>query len=422
MPARPMPSKILIPIPAFLFLLALGATGLDAQEAGASNSEGRIYGTIETRSGSTYSGFLRWGTQEAYWDDLFHSLKEELPYMDEVDEDERDGRRGSRRIRILGYRINVNGGDFASSRIFIARFGDIESIEVTGDSDAELTMKSGVVYKVSGYSDDVGGEIHIEDDSVGGIDLKWNRIESIRFQAAPRGAATDEFRLYGRVSTDIGDFVGYVQWDKEECMSGDKLDGDSDDGDVSVPMGRIAKIERRGRRSSVVILKDGREMRLRGSNDVNHENRGIYVEDERYGRVLIHWDEFNDVAFEENGKSGRGYDDYKKSGELSGTVVDKDGKESSGRIVYDIDESEGWEMLNGSVNDVEYNIPFQMIERIESMGSDGSLVVLRGGEEIELEEGQDVSDSNDGLLVYEDGRERPVYFEWDTIREIRFNR
>jgi hypothetical protein len=63
-----------------------------------------------------------------------------------------------------------------------------------------------------------------------------------------------------------------------------------------------------------------------------------------------------------------------------------------------------------------------MIERIEPMGSDGSLVVLRGGEEIELEEGQDVSDSNDGLLVYEDGRERPVYFEWDTIREIRFNR
>jgi hypothetical protein len=416
-----MPKTILIPSSILAFLLVAGASMLTAEQAGASNGEGRIYGTVEMRSGSTYTGFLRWGSQEAYWDDLFHSLKEELPHMDDVDEDERE-ERGGRRIRILGYRINVNGGDFASSRIFIARFGDIETVEVTGDSDAELTMKSGEVYEVSGYSDDVGGEIHVEDDDAGDIDLKWDRIDMIRFEAAPSSASHDAFRLYGKVSTDVGDFEGYVQWDKEECMSTDELDGDSDDGDISIPMGRIASIERRGRRSSVVVLKDGRKMRLRGSNDVNHDNRGIYVEDARYGRVLIHWDEFDKVSFEENGKSGRGYDDYEKSGALSGTVVDEDGEEFSGRIVFDIDESEGWEMLNGSMNDVEFNIPFQMIEKIEPIGRDGSILSLRSGEELELEEGQDVSESNDGVLVYEDGSRRPTFLGWDEIREIRFDR
>ena len=33
-----------------------------------------------TIDGDTLTGFLRWDDEEAFWDDLFHSLKEELPY------------------------------------------------------------------------------------------------------------------------------------------------------------------------------------------------------------------------------------------------------------------------------------------------------------------------------------------------------
>ena len=89
------------------------------------------------------------------------------------------------------------------------------------------------------------------------------------------------------VETEIGDFEGYVMWDKEECLSTDLLDGESEDGDLSIEMGRIASIEPRGRSSSIVILDDGRKLRLRGSNDVDDDNRGIMIEDERYGKITV---------------------------------------------------------------------------------------------------------------------------------------
>ena len=44
------------------------------------------------------------------------------------------------------------------------------------------------------------------------------------------------------------------------------------------------------------MLKDGRRLLLDGSNDVNSSNRGIYVEDERFGRVRVKWDAFDSVA------------------------------------------------------------------------------------------------------------------------------
>ena len=38
----------------------------------AADNSGYLYGTIETTSNS-YTGFLRWGTEEAFWDDHFNS-------------------------------------------------------------------------------------------------------------------------------------------------------------------------------------------------------------------------------------------------------------------------------------------------------------------------------------------------------------
>ena len=54
----------------------------------AAATEGFIYGTVTTTSGNSYTGVLRWGTEEAFWDDLFHSSKEELPYAEYAEEAE----------------------------------------------------------------------------------------------------------------------------------------------------------------------------------------------------------------------------------------------------------------------------------------------------------------------------------------------
>jgi hypothetical protein len=404
-----------------LLVVLITGTLLGAEHARADNSnDGFIYGRVTSESGTEYSGFLRWGTEEAFWDDLFHSSKRELPYAEYVDDERRSRRQEERRVSIFKKIITIKG-DWSGSRMFISRFGDIAEIQPRGDNEADVKMKNGEVYRVEGVANDVSDPIHVKDKSLGDIDLRWNKIESIEFMPAPRGEDPGAWRLLGKVETDAGVFEGFIQWDKEECLSTDKLDGDTEDGDISIPMGQIRSIERRGRGSSLIELKDGRKLRLRGSNDVNSDNRGIMVEDPRFGRVTINWNAFDHLTFSEARGSGRGYQDFKPAGRLAGTVTNEDGEQYRGKIVIDLDEAEGWEILNGSYRDVDYDIPLQLVEVIEPRGLAGSKVTLRTGETITLEEGQDVSDRNDGVLVFADDEDDPVYIPWDEVKEVRLS-
>lgn len=422
--------------------LCIGERAFALQPSDRANA-GFIYGEVETRSGRTYRGFLRWGNQEAFWDDLFHSSKQDNPYLEDdwwrdyERERERDRDRDSdrererdRRDRRDRDRRGFSWGDWdfrwgdgrSGSRIFVARFGDIEQIVVTGGDRADVVMKSGTTYDVEGYSNDVGGKVHVDDQELGEIELRWDRIETIRFMAAPRGADPGVTRLHGTVDTRAGQFQGFIQWDKQECTSADILDGETEDGEVDIPMGRIRSIERRSRRASIVTLKDGREFEMRGSNDVNDENRGIMVEDPRYGRVTVPWREFDKLTFSDDAGSGRGYAEFPGTGRLFGTVTDAKGETHTGRIVFDLDESEGWEMLNGSMRDLQFDIPLELVASIQPAGRDACTVVLRTGEEVELEDGQDVSDRNDGVLVFASDNDRDaVYVRWRDVERIEFS-
>jgi len=409
-----------------ILLLVTVLAPAGALAKGDYDNSGFIYGEVVTESGKEYKGFLRWDDEEACWDDLFHSSKEDLPYLDEIDEldRDRDRDRGSRdkKLRIFNWSINIDSHEWqgSDSRIFVTRFGDIERIKVTGGDDARVYMKCGEHFDVSGYANDVGGSIYVDDETLGEIKLRWNRIGEIRFMPAPRKADAGATRLYGKLSTRRGDFAGWIQWDKEECLSSDELDGESEDGDVAIPMGRIKSIERYGSRGCEVQLFDGRDFRLRGTNDVNSDNRGIMIEDERFGRVTVMWDEFERLDFEKRDGSGRGYADFKGGHELKGVVTDTSGDEHRGKIVYDLDEAWSWEMLNGSVRDIEFDIPFELIKRIEPRGFDDCKIELVSGEKLRLEDSQDVSENNDGLLVFA-GKGKPDYIPWSEIESIVFD-
>jgi len=266
----------------------------------------------------------------------------------------------------------------------------------------------------------VSANINVTDAELGDVTLRWERIESIQFMPTPASADPGVWRLYGSVESDAGDFEGFIQWDKNECLNIDELDGETEDGEVAIEFGRIRSIERRGRRGSIVELKDGRSYRLSGTNDVNDDNRGIMVEDPRYGRVTVSWDAFDRITFTEMRGSARGYDEYTDNGRLEGTVTDRDGKRYSGQIVVDLDEAEGWEILNGSYRDVEFDIPFNTVASITPDGYDEATVVLRNGERLTLEDSQDVSDNNDGVLIFTEGDRDPVYIEWDEVETISF--
>ena len=218
-------------------LIAFVLAPVDA--AAGSVNDGFIYGTITTKSGNVYTGLMRWGTEEMFWDDLFHSGKGELPYEEYAKHARENRDEDDEWWEVFGRTIGVKIGGAQVSHVFIARYGDIESIKVVGSKDAIVTMKSGSKYEVSGYSNDVGGTIWIKDAAVGEIEVPWKKIKTIVFDTTADDVEPDAYRIYGVVVTDDGNFSGHIQWDSQEALSTDKLDGDSEDGRMSIEMGRL---------------------------------------------------------------------------------------------------------------------------------------------------------------------------------------
>lgn len=403
-------------LPGVMLLLLTAATPALAAGPEPAAPEGFLYGTVHTEGGRKYTGQLRWGEEEAFWDDLFNGTKSKLPYIDRLPEE----RRRKREISILGLRIGYTWDNVDSERQFVARFGDIREIVPGGGEKVDVVMKSGTTYRLDGGSNDIGADIHVQDPDVGEVDVAWKRIERIVFAAAPAGAHPEASRLHGEVETEEGTFRGFVQWDSQECLSTDKLDGESEDGKLSIAMGRIRSIEKKNRNGVWVDLKDGRKVALHGTNDVDSSIRGIFVEDERYGRVKVPWDTFRRVDFHDGPASGRGYAGYKPALPLAGTVTDAGGKTWKGRLVFDLDEGETWEMLNGNRDGIEYVIPFELVRSVAPRDHDSSDVTLKSGQELKLEDSQDVSEANAGVLVLLPGGSEQ-YVPWDRVRKIDFD-
>ncbi len=460
-----------------LLLIAILVVSSPISTFARGEKDGYIYGKIETKSGNSYVGNIRWGTEEAFWDDFFNSTKSDNPnrkfldryskkdaeekllkpliqkekealrleqeaykkndktlidaaekYRKEVERQRIHAERiqtiskRSKNISIFGGSIQVNFDGFASNHIFEVRFGDIKKIKVEGSEEAEVTIKNDQVFEVSGGSNDVEGEVTIQDATIGEVKVPWKKIETVEFMATPATISPVGTRLYGTVESEAGSFQGFIQWDEEECLTTDKLDGDSDDGRMSIAMGSIRSISRKSSSSSRVELKDNRQLVLEGTNDVDESNRGIMVEDPRFGRVIVPWDVFEKVTFTDIGNSGTGYHEFPIPKALTGVVTDEDGKTYTGRIVYDLDEAYTCEILSGQSFDVDYHIPFSKIASISPKTSHSSRIELVTGEKITLEGSGDVDSSNNGILIYKDGNSEPEYLYWEEIASIKFDK
>ncbi len=384
--------------------------------------DGFIYGTLTTIDGDTYTGQIRWGKEEAYWTDIFNGTKEDNDNYRHLSRDERDDLRRDRGRRNgwrwSGIRVNWNS-DYETTHEFQARFGDISKIEMRRRSEVELTLRNGEQFYIEDGSNDFGADITIMDDEMGKMKFRWSRVEMVEFKDAPKNLSSKLGEpLYGTVEYYGGELTGVIQWDHDERLSTDKLDGDTRDGDMAIEFGKLRSIER-DRSGSNVVTKSGRELYLRGSNDVNSENRGIIVTTD-FGRVDIPWREFKKVTFADKPSSIRNYSSFSGLKKLSGTVKTSDGETLSGDIIFDLDEEYNFEMLQGKDDDVEYIIPMESIKTIIPKNYDNSRVILKNGTELMLGEARDVSEDNDGVLVFTSNGD-PTYVRWEDVKEITFN-
>lgn len=375
--------------------------------------QGFLFGRVTTVDGVTYEGRLRWGDgAEAFWSDTFNGVKSENVWAKGVDPERLPTE--SKPFSIFGVELARRERPSDLGRPFMARFGDISRIEARGN-EVRVTLKSGTAFDLDRFeASDFDDGVRVWDAERGVVDLDSGRIRSIEFHATPplQGAPC---RLFGRVRARQGEFSGFVQWDRMQGVGTDELRGRGAEGDVSVRLDAVRSIESRsGGRAGVAVLDDGREVTLRAVGDRRIGDRGLYVDDSRYGRVLVSWGAFERVDFAVAG-SGPAYDEFPAGGPIVGTVTDRNGRRLDGRLVYDLDESEITETLDAPLEGVDYTIPFGSIASIETASG---TVTLVGGEVVRLERRGDLGEANAGVLVFVDGQERPAYLPWTEVERV----
>jgi len=390
-------------------LILLSASLIYAQQ-------GRICGVIHTRDGDTFEGPIRWDKNEAFWDDILDATKER-------EGRHREGRRREKHINILGIRISWDEdteGSKASSGI---KFGHIRSLERRSRNRAILYLKSGERIKLYGDGSDLGSgirELLVDDSEEGKVFLDWNDLDEIEFKEC-EVKGKEERRLYGQVETRNGEtFKGFITWDIDELFESDILDGEEKGRTRKIPFGKIKAIERRSRNSAWVYLKNGEQMKLSGTNDVDSGNRGIVVKDPLFGRVTIEWEDFDRCDFLEGGEQHlKDYHEFDGGRRLYGTVYDEDGESYEGYIRWDDDETESWELLDGEYRGLEVDVEFGQIESIERRSSNAAEVILKNGNGFKLEDSNDVNDENKGIFITtKEGKE--IELDWYDFKKVEF--
>ena len=396
-----MKRSTLITVLAALFIPALAAAQGEADPS-------RLYGRVVTTDGSTYEGFIRWDENEAGWFDIL-SLSKRIPERNRRDA-ERLGwepERRERRIEIFGIGISWDeeGSDIGSSSQSGIRFGHISTLERVGSSRARLILKSGEEMEFDGGGD-IGTSmdgILVEDPRGGQVELDWRDVRVIDFLQGPTVPSRWGERLYGTLETRDGErFTGYIAWDMDEVFTTDVLDGEENGRDVELPFERIRAIERYSSSAARVTLVDGGERVLRGSNDVNDENRDIMVADPALGEVRVEWDELERVDFEAPPEAVD-FGSFDGGHRIRGTVYARGGESHTGAIRWDNDEEFSWEILDGELRDgVELDIELGAIRSIERVAYDACRVTLKDGRTFELGGSNDVDEGNKGIYVERD--------------------
>ena len=383
-------------------------------ESHAQSHEGFIYGKVYTNR-STYTGPIRWGKEEVLWTDLFNAAKTDKSFEKLVPEKKNES--------WGDYDWNF-GSIWENSTIhqFTCQFGNIKEMRMINDEDVIIKLKNGGEIRLEDDGNDIGEKVQIMDPELGIINVDWSNIDRIEFMATPtKLTQTFGMPLYGTVEGVRKEkYTGFIVWDNDERLTTDKLDGDSDDGDISIAFNEIVSIEKRGR-GSLVVTKSGRELYLTGSNDVDEDNRGIMLVSPEVGVIRFSWDAFRKFTLSTPKTTGPTFNDFASPKLMTGTVSRLDGGDISGQIVFDIDETIDFEIIEGIENDIEYLIPLKNIRSITPKNYDYSQVDLVSGQSLLLGDGRDVSGKNAGLLVFQKGKKDPVYIPWRRINQITFN-
>ena len=266
-----------------------------APPSGSAPDSPRLYGTVEDRSGRSFTGFVTWNRRQVLESQSLTGVWQDVPGLANPWESDE------------------------YKRAF--RFSEIRSLERT-PCFAKVTLKSDSVMELcyEPFEPDPW-PVQISDPEFGLVEVEWDAVRTLRFEPAPGLPGYDAFDggrlLSGTVVTRDGEEItGRIRWDADEEWSWELLQGSSDGVDFSIEFGYITHIERQGPEGARVTLRDGRSFHLTGGYDVGDDNRGIFIFPPRADGVAadqptpewryVAWEKLREARFHPVGDQGAG--------------------------------------------------------------------------------------------------------------------
>ena len=261
----------------------------------AAPSSPRLYGTVEDRTGRSFTGFVTWDRIKVLGSQILEIYWEDVPELANPWE----------------------SGDYERS----FRFSEIRSLERT-PCFAKVTLKSDEVMELCSEPFERDPRpVQVFDLALGLVEVEWDAVRILHFEPSPGTPGYDAFDggrpLSGTVVTREGEEItGRIRWDADEEWSWELLQGSSDDVHFSIEFGNITHIERNEPEGARVTLLDGRFFDLTGGNDVGEDNRGIFIfpapaDGAAAGQPVtewryVAWEDFREVRFDPAGDKEAG--------------------------------------------------------------------------------------------------------------------
>ncbi len=391
-----------------------------------------LYGRVTTDEGRVVEGWLRWDRNEASFGDYLDALVAIRP--DDVREAERldpefaAEQRAARSLVAFGTRITWDEDDQADPPTTRAalRFAHLAAIERVDARNAVAELRDGTRIELRSGSTDLGRgmrELEVLDREGEDHSFRWSEIERVDFFPGPAGGAGFGARLHGTVTTWADEtFTGDIAWDLDEVLESDILDGRArgDDRDA-FPFSEIAAIEWDSERSARVLLRSGETLVVRGTNDVNRENRGIEVSDPSFGRAIVHWEDFRSVRFHEPASRAPAEPAFAPGDTLRAVVHASDGRALEGAVRWNNVRSRLWDSLRGWSGDTEIAVELGSIALIRKVSDDAVEVTTRGGRVFRIEVEAEDGVGNRAVFVTPEGRATRIVL-WRALDRVEVAR
>lgn len=403
----------------FIFLTFLIAIG----EAFPQDFKGFLYGKVTLKNNQSYSGQLRLENEAGAWDDLFESYKTEPQIQEQINiQGFEKNEENTNEVFEFSFMKLWENKDSKSRFAFKCQFGHIDKIiEFKDSKSATAVLKNGKKLKLRRRGNDIGDDVFLYHKDLGKLEFDWEDIKEINFYTAPGNLKNiNGAKVYGKVLTIDGPLSGYIVWDyDEEAYERDVINGYREKVEYDIEFGNI-KSQRPEREGSILTLKNGTELFLKNSSDVNKDNDGIFIKTENLGMVNLNWSNLIRIDFVKPEYKSRDYEDYHAPKALHGKIETIDGPSFKGRLIYDLDEAWDIEVLDGKSKGAKYYLPFYLIKSITPQNYNYSLIELTNNTSLLLGEEEDVNHNNNGILVWIN-ESKTKYIPWKKIKSVTFD-